>query len=254
MIHPEINGDRLVPTPIIMVVLAHPDDESFPVGGTLAKYSAEGVQVDLIMATRGEAGIPGRTAEEATVIREAELRQACEELGVGDLVFLNFNDGHLPQEDEELATNYLVSLFQQRQPDVVITFGPDGISGHPDHTAVSHWTTIAFDRWQQEASNASRLFYIAPSEATQQGCGVQPPAEAPGGPVAFIDVGPHLVKKARAAMAHRSQQPPFSGSPEAIAEEMACHEAFRLARPHKPSNGTSPFSNLFLEKRQLLQE
>ncbi|MGB3717720.1 MAG: PIG-L deacetylase family protein [Candidatus Promineifilaceae bacterium] len=240
--------------PVITVVLAHPDDESFPVGGTLAKYTTEGVQVDLIMATRGEAGIPGRTAEEAAGIREAELRKACEELGVGDLVFLNLSDGHLPEEDEGLAIFRLVSLFQQRQPDVVITFGPEGISGHPDHIAVSHWTTMAFDRWQREASNASRLFYIAPSEATQQGCGVPPPAETLGGPVVFIDVGSHLVKKARAAMQHRSQDPPFSGSAEAIAEEMDCHEVFRLARPHKVSNGSGPLSDLFLEKQQLIHE
>jgi LmbE family N-acetylglucosaminyl deacetylase len=69
-----------VSAPVIAVVLAHPDDESFPVGGTVAKCSSEGVQVDLIMVARGEAGIPGRTAEEAAVIREAELHKACEEL------------------------------------------------------------------------------------------------------------------------------------------------------------------------------
>jgi hypothetical protein len=72
--------------------------------------------------------------------------------------------------------------------------------------------------------------------------------------VAFIDVGPHLVKKARAAMQHRSQQPPFSGSAEAIAEEIAWREVFRLARPHKVSNGSGPLSDLFLEKQQLMQE
>jgi len=85
-------------SPLIVVILAHPDDESFPVGVTLAKYAAEGIQVDLIMATRGEAGIPGLSSEKAATIREAELRRACAELGVANLHFLDYRDGRLGDE------------------------------------------------------------------------------------------------------------------------------------------------------------
>jgi LmbE family N-acetylglucosaminyl deacetylase len=70
-----------------MVVLAHPDDESFPIGGTLAKAAATGHRVHLVTATRGEAGIPGKTSAETAVIREAELRRACAELGYSSLPF-----------------------------------------------------------------------------------------------------------------------------------------------------------------------
>jgi LmbE family N-acetylglucosaminyl deacetylase len=80
--------------------------------------------------------------------------------------------------------------MRQTRPNVVITFGLDGISGHPDHIAVHHWTTAAFDLYQQETDYGQRLYFIAPSEATQQACGVPAAAGTLGGPVAFIDVEP----------------------------------------------------------------
>jgi LmbE family N-acetylglucosaminyl deacetylase len=110
----------------------------------------------------------------------------------------------------------------------VITFGRDGISGHPDHVAIHRFTTQAFD---QAGLNGARLFYLAPSEATQQGCGVPPPQETAGGPVAGIEVGNYLVAKVRAAQCHASQQPPFPGPPEEEAKKLVCHEYFTVARP-----------------------
>jgi N-acetylglucosamine malate deacetylase 2 len=228
-----------------MVVLAHPDDESFPIGGTLAKAAATGHRVHLVTATRGEAGIPGKTAAETTVIREAELRRACAELGVQQLTFLDYRDGQLATIPDSNGRDRLLALMRQIRPDVVVTFGPDGISGHPDHVAVNRWTTAAFDQFQQESPGPRRLYYIAPSAATQQGCGVPPEAEAVGGPVAFIDVGAYLVQKVRAAQQHQSQQPPFNGDPEAEADQMACHELFRLARPRLAANGADPIVDLF---------
>ena len=230
----------------LAVVLAHPDDESFPIGGTLARYAAGGVKVDLIVATRGEAGIPDQTPQETAQLREAELRRACAELGVHRLAFLDFSDGHLAEVDDEVAVSRLLQELRRSSPGVVITFGPDGISGHPDHLAVSRWTTLAFDRLCREAQGPPRrLYYIAPSAATQQGCGVPPPAEAVGGPVAYIDIGPFRVQKVRAAQQHQSQNPPFTGQPEYEADKLACHEAFRLARPVKPVNGHGPLPDLF---------
>jgi N-acetylglucosamine malate deacetylase 2 len=229
----------------LMVVLAHPDDESFPIGGTLAKAAATGHRVHLVTATRGEAGIPGKTAAETAVIRETELRRACAELGVEQLTFLDYRDGQLAIIPDRNGRDRLLALMRQTRPDVVVTFGPDGISGHPDHIAVYRWTTAAFDRLQQESPGPRRLYYIAPSAATQQGCGVPPEAEAVGGPVAFIDVGPYLVPKVRAAQQHQSQQPPFNGDPEAEADQMACHELFRLARPRLAANGADPIVDLF---------
>lgn len=229
----------------LMAILAHPDDESFPMGGTLAKAAVGGKHVHLVTATRGEAGIANKSAVETAVLREAELRRACAELGVAQLTFLDYLDGTLESIPDRTGAARLLDLMRQAAPDIVVTFGPDGISGHPDHLAIHRWTTMAFDQYWQEAERPLRLYYIAPSEATQQGCGIAPPAEAVGGPVAFIDVGDYLVQKVRAAQQHQSQTPPFTGDPETEAQNMACHELFRLARPQIAANGQNPETDLF---------
>lgn len=79
----------------LVAVLAHPDDESFAVGETLAKYAVQGVNVNLIVATQGEAGIPGKRSWQAAEIREGELRRACLNLGIRMLDFLGFTDGQI---------------------------------------------------------------------------------------------------------------------------------------------------------------
>lgn len=229
----------------LAAVLAHPDDESFPIGGTLARYAHEGVDVRLIVATLGEAGVSGKRAAEAASIRWAELRRACSELGVGNIDTLQFQDGRLAQAQDAEGHARLEAALRQAAPDVVITFGPDGISGHPDHVTVGRWTTAVFDKLSKEPGGPRRLYYIAPSEATQQGCGVAPPVEEVGGPVAFIDVGAHLETKVRAAQQHASQDPPFAGDPRQEAEKLACHELFRLVRPTQPANGARSEVDLF---------
>jgi LmbE family N-acetylglucosaminyl deacetylase len=211
----------------LLVILAHPDDESFPMGGTLAKYAAEGAQVTLICATRGEAGIPGLSSETTGQIREDELHTAAAALGLAEVRLLGYHDGQLAQAEPEQVIGQLVKMMQEIQPQVVITFGPNGISGHPDHLAIHHFTTQAFDR----AELPGRLFYLAPSEATLQGCGIMPSQEIAGGPVAGIDVGEYRVAKVRAMQCHANQKPPYPGSPKEEAARLTCHEYFTLARP-----------------------
>jgi LmbE family N-acetylglucosaminyl deacetylase len=211
----------------MLVVLAHPDDESFPLGGTLAKYAAEGVEITLVCATKGEAGIPGLSRAETARLRERELRAAADVLGLSEVRFLGWLDGELAKVDENTVIQQLVTLWEEIQPQVVITFGPDGISGHSDHVAIHHLTTKAF----LQAQRNSLLYYIAPSEATLQGCGVIPPREITGGPVAAIDVSEYLVTKVKAMQCHASQNPPYPGSPEKEAQRLACHEYFVLAHP-----------------------
>lgn len=212
----------------LLVILPHPDDESFPMGGTLAKYAANHTHVMLVCATRGEAGIEDASPEEAGKIREAELRRATAELGLDDLRFLDYRDGTLAQADPEELIHHLSSLMREIRPSAVLTFGPDGISGHPDHVTLSVRVTQAFDR---AALPTSRLYYLAPSKATLQGCGVTPSQEAAGGPVASIDVTEYRLPKWRAMQSHASQNPPFQGNPEEQIENLACHEYFTLARP-----------------------
>ena len=126
-----------------------------------------------------------------------------------------------------------MTALQQIRPDAVITFGPVGISGHPDHIAISHYTTQAFKLALEISAlpPTARLYYITPSEATTQGCGVPPSSNLAGGPVAAIDVSDFLVGKVRAAQQHVSQHPPFGREPEAEAAQLACHEYFTLVHP-----------------------
>jgi len=233
----------------LLAVLAHPDDESFAVGGTLVRYAVQGVNVDLIVATRGEAGIPGKKSWEAGEIRESELRKACLNLGIRMLDFLGFTDGQLSEVPDEKAVGRLVEKMRRSHADVVITFGPEGISGHPDHVAVSRWTTMAVDRLSQEPGGPRRLYYIVPSEAAQQSCGAPLEDEAAGGPVASIDIDAFRVVKVRATRQHKSQNPPpFREGLKDAAAKLACHEVFRLARPigadHRNGSGDDLFGGM----------
>ena len=212
-------------TRTLLAIFAHPDDESFGAGGTLAKYAADGTRVALICATRGEAGIEGMSPEEAGLVREQELRTAAATLGLAEVRFLGYGDGELAQADPERVVAQLVSAMRDIRPHVVITFGPDGISGHSDHVAIHHLATQAFD----QAGLPAQLYYLAHSEATQQGCGVPPPPQTAGEPVVAVDVSAHLVK-VQAMQRHASQNPPYPGQPEEEAARMACHEYFALAR------------------------
>ena len=152
----------------LLAVLAHPDDESLGTGGTLAKYASEGVETFLVTATRGDAGRygehrpgdqghPGRAA--LAGIREQELRAAASVLGINDVAFLDYVDQHLDAEDHAQATQAIVEHLRRVRPHVVMTFGPDGAYGHPDHIAISQLTTAAV--MAAADPNIAKLYYIA---------------------------------------------------------------------------------------------
>jgi LmbE family N-acetylglucosaminyl deacetylase len=137
----------MVKTLKLMGVVAHPDDESLGMGATLAKYAAEGVEITIISATRGErgwvkeAGYPG--PEALGKVREAELRAAAEVLGARAVYFLDYLDGELDRADHAQAVARLVGCLREVKPQVVVTFGPEGSYGHPDHIAICQITQAA---------------------------------------------------------------------------------------------------------------
>ena len=154
-----------------MCVFAHPDDESLGTGGTLARYAAEGVETSLVTATRGERGRFGDSGEHPgpDVVgrtREAELREAAQILGVRDVTVLGYPDGALDSVDPNAAQDAIASHLCRVKPHVVITFGPDGAYGHPDHVAISQLTTSAVVRAAAMGHAVSKLYYIAWSAAT----------------------------------------------------------------------------------------
>jgi LmbE family N-acetylglucosaminyl deacetylase len=157
----------------LMAVLAHPDDESLGVGGTLAKYASEGVDTFLLTATRGDGGRygehrpgdpqhPGREALGA--IRERELHAAASVLGVREVRLLEYRDQHLDRANPAEAIAAIAEHLRRIRPHVVITFGPDGAYGHPDHIAIGQFTTAAVVA--AAIPETAKLYYIAWPEST----------------------------------------------------------------------------------------
>jgi LmbE family N-acetylglucosaminyl deacetylase len=130
------------PAPLrLMCVLAHPDDESLAVGGTLLRYAAEGVETSVVCATLGERGRFGDAVERPPAdvvarVREQELRAAAGQLGVRDVSVLGYPDGGLDRADAAEISERIAAHIRRLRPQAVITFGPEGLYGHPDHIAI----------------------------------------------------------------------------------------------------------------------
>lgn len=149
----------------ILLVFAHPDDECFTVATTVAKYTREeDTQVALLCATRGEAGSPGQpplcTQEELPAVREAELRLAANILGIQPVILLPYHDKHLSDISAEELSRHIAETIREIQPQVVITFPPHGISGHPDHKAISRSTMLAVESLAGEAPYLQKLYHV----------------------------------------------------------------------------------------------
>jgi LmbE family N-acetylglucosaminyl deacetylase len=156
----------------VLLVYAHPDDEVFCAAGTTAALRERGVAVILVCATRGEAGQISdpalATPETLGVVREAELRAALAALDVADLRFLDYRDSGMdgtPENDdpralvrqpEEVVAARLAALLREIRPATVITFGPDGIYGHPDHLYVHRVTVRAVHLARRGGEEARR--------------------------------------------------------------------------------------------------
>ena len=152
----------------LMCVLAHPDDESLGTGGILAKYAGEGVATFVVTATRGQRGrfddkgtkpgldIVGRT-------REAELRSAAAELGVRELIVLDYMDGELDRADPHEASEAIAAHIRRIRPHVVVTFDPFGAYGHPDHIAISQLTGAAIVH-AADTHDVSKFYYFVNGE------------------------------------------------------------------------------------------
>lgn len=143
-------------------VWAHPDDEAYLSAGLMATAVAAGRRVVCLTATRGEAGFPEddpRSVEERTALRVAELEACLGVLGVTEHRFLGYADGRCAGADDEEAADAVAAVITEVRPDTVLTFAPDGGTGHPDHIAACRWATLAVDR----AGVPTRLLYSVKS-------------------------------------------------------------------------------------------
>ncbi|MDE3096608.1 MAG: PIG-L family deacetylase [Chloroflexota bacterium] len=229
----------------LLVVLAHPDDESL-VGGTMARCVDEGAPVTMLCATRGEVGeiAPGTGATPETLgpYREQELRDACAVLGVADVRFLPYRDSGMagtPENDDprslhqappDAVVGLIVRAIRELRPDAIVTWDETGGYGHPDHVKVHQCARAAFDAAADPAQDVGEgapwrtpaLYYgmipIAAFESAMQEMGRRglDLGEPPGDvdemlrldhrvPNCVIDVSAQYERKMRALAAHRTQ-------------------------------------------------
>lgn len=150
----------------IAAVFAHPDDEAFGPGGTLAKLSSTH-EVYILCATKGDAGSNGTKDQQEKIfrIRERELRASAEELGVQEVHFLGFRDGKLSNSLYHKVAEHVKEHLDRLRPEVIITFEPQGVSGHIDHIVMSMVVSFLFDRldYVKEA-----WYYCAQRELSSQ--------------------------------------------------------------------------------------
>jgi bacillithiol biosynthesis deacetylase BshB2 len=188
----------------LVAVFAHPDDETFICGGTLAKYAAEGHSVALVCATRGEMGRrvgvpPMATRETIASVREQELRDACDALGIRTLRLLGLRDKTLEIQPLAMLTEKILHHYRSLHPRTVITFHEQH-GGHPDHCAIGAAATRAFHTYKQEA-DCARLYHVVPPSRRKQ---TAPDLDVNGTPVC-VDVTAYLRAKRQAYLAHRTQ-------------------------------------------------
>ena len=130
-------------------VWAHPDDETYLAGGVSAALRDLGLRVVCVTATRGEAGGPGSDAASRSAlgaVRTRELEEALAVLGVAEHHWLGHQDGECAQVDPEVAADQIARVLDEVQAESVLTFGPDGFTGHSDHRTVSRWVDLAVSR------------------------------------------------------------------------------------------------------------
>jgi LmbE family N-acetylglucosaminyl deacetylase len=248
----------------LMAVHAHPDDEASSTGGVLALYGDQGVRTIVVTCTNGEFGdAPGQVKpgddghdEQAVAqLRLAELRQSCKILGVSHLELLGYHDSGMPDWEYkdrpdafcnvplDVVADRIAALIAQYQPQVVISYDPDGMYQHPDHVHAARAAAAAVAK----SGTPAKLYQTAmrPSSwrkiwAALRELGAEVPdrevtpeqerqmAEAEAAITTAIDIRPALERKREALFAHASQieESWFSKIPPEIAEEAFGYETF----------------------------
>lgn len=147
----------------VLGIWAHPDDESYLSGGLMVRAARGGGLVRCVHATVGEGGTPDPVAwppDRLAVLRRRELASALAALGVAGHDVLDLPDGGLASVEDQPVVSVLVAEIRALRPDLVVTFGPEGVTGHPDHRTVSRWAT---DAWRQ--AGMGRLLHAVTAQS-----------------------------------------------------------------------------------------
>jgi len=145
----------------MLIFVAHPDDESFSMGGTIARYAKNGCYIHLVVATNGEKGDSGdfHESDEQSLglIRQEEAKKAGRILGIEKIDFLNLPDLGLRQLTPGTLEDPLYDFMENELPDVVITHDPTGITNHPDHIKMCYAVTYAFQKYAARLSQIKNI-------------------------------------------------------------------------------------------------
>lgn len=227
----------------LLAVFAHPDDETYLAGGTLARYAASGSEVFVLCATHGEAGRRGEysrlSRRQFAAVRRRELKAACVALGVRPPFFLGCADKELARDCWQTATEEVAATIRRLRPDVVLTFGPDGVSGHADHVTLSQIVTAAFwgaglatrsPRGGEAPFEPAALYYVLRSASVPSCC---TPAEGVVSPpvTTTVAVDGFGERKLAAARCHGSQRHLQPLTPEGTRAILTAPEVFHRAVP-----------------------
>ena len=234
-----MSGDN--PLGTILAVFAHPDDETYLCGGLMARAVRAGDRVVCVTATRGELGSPDEerwpSGPELARVRTQEMESALAVLGVAEHHWLDYPDGGCADVDQDEAVRRVTELMKDVRPDTVLTFGPDGMTGHDDHKAACRWATAAFD---EVAGDGAVLGYATNTpewvarfkprlDEFNVYMGVEPPAHTRDQCNVFLVLEGELLEiKLRAIRAMTSQvEPLVAGLGEDFFREGMVEEAFR---------------------------
>ncbi len=216
---PDLTGRTL------LAVFAHPDDESIACGGLLTLCAEQGARVILLCATRGDHGggtLDPDITSALRALRTTELAAAAAVLGIADVQFLDYRDAYLQATNWDLISADIEAVIVRERPDVVVTFGEDGLYWHPDHIVVHHATTDAVERI---GPSGPALYYVTmPKGAIRTLVDTLRPRLADGDvpqvlgvtdadafgvlakpPTLVVDVGRVAARKLAALRCHRSQ-------------------------------------------------
>lgn len=224
----------------LLAVFAHPDDESFRSGGTLALLARRGARVQVLTATRGQAGSRGNpplcSLDELPAVREAELRCACAALGLLPPILLDYQDGQLAEADPEGLAAQILQVVKETRPQVMLTFGADGLSGHPDHISIGQAAAEAFRRAEEVAA----LYTLAVPRSLAESLGMKQIRAVSDESIALtVDVSAVWNAKMSAIRCHRTQsgESPILEAPEARQRLFLGVEHFCLADSRPAADG-----------------
>ena len=226
--------------PRILLIFAHPDDESFATGGLARRYVDRGAAIALVTATRGDAGRVGDpplcSREELPTRREAELRRAASILGIDAVHVLDYLDKHLADAPTDRIREELVGLIRLHRPHVVITFDPNGMNRHPDHVAISRFTmdavvAAADSRWPSETTTPHRVQRLLWTVTPPWDVTRSPDLRREPGVDFAVEISPYSRAKAQALRSHRTQHVPIDRCffNKADVDEILKVEVFRQA-------------------------